>query len=117
MKNDAIERCARMAVAMPLFAFVLVATTSLRADEFAILRCYGSYADNKGFIDRAFAAQERHPKLLDEIWFELRTGRDTSARGGVPDQGRRAQGFSPAARRLCHAPRSNAVNGADLYSH
>jgi len=52
-----------------LFCFALAATATARADEFAILRCWGSYLDNKAFIDRAFAAQERHPGLLDEIWF------------------------------------------------
>ncbi len=36
---------------------------------FAILRSYGSYASNPRFTERAFAAQERHPGLLDEIWF------------------------------------------------
>ena len=36
---------------------------------FAILRSYGSYADNAHFTERVFAAQERHPGLFDEIWF------------------------------------------------
>ena len=36
---------------------------------FMILRCYGHYEANSNFINRAFAAQTRHPGLLDEIWF------------------------------------------------
>jgi len=36
---------------------------------FAILRNYGSYEQNRDFLNRAFAAQERHPGLIGEIWF------------------------------------------------
>ena len=36
---------------------------------FAMLRSYGSYEGNREFTLRAFAAQERHPGLIDEIWF------------------------------------------------
>lgn len=36
---------------------------------FAILRSYGSAAGNPRFTERIFAAQERHPGLIDEIWF------------------------------------------------
>lgn len=40
-----------------------------RVWPFAILRSYGSYAGNRTFTDRVFAAQERHPGLFGEIWF------------------------------------------------
>ena len=36
---------------------------------FAMLRSYGSYERNRVFTSRAFAAQERHPGLIEEIWF------------------------------------------------
>ena len=36
---------------------------------FAILRSYGAYEANRDFLSRVFAAQERHPGLVDEIWF------------------------------------------------
>ncbi|MCQ2389676.1 MAG: hypothetical protein MJ138_08180, partial [Kiritimatiellae bacterium] len=36
---------------------------------FAILRSYGSHASNPRFTERVFAAQERHPGLIEEIWF------------------------------------------------
>ena len=36
---------------------------------FAILRSYGSFAGNPRFTARLFAAQERHPGLIEEVWF------------------------------------------------
>ena len=36
---------------------------------FALLRSYGTYEDNRDFTERVFAAQERHPGLIEEIWF------------------------------------------------
>lgn len=36
---------------------------------FAILRNYGSYEDNRNFLDRVFAAAARYPGLIEEIWF------------------------------------------------
>ena len=36
---------------------------------FIIVRCYGTHLANREFNDRLFAAQERHPGLVDEIWF------------------------------------------------
>ena len=38
-------------------------------NPFVILRSYGAYEDNKAFTERVFAAQERHPGLIEEIWF------------------------------------------------
>ena len=48
-----------------------VAGSASAADAwpFAILRNYGSYEANRAFLDRVFAAQERHPGLIEEIWF------------------------------------------------
>ena len=34
-----------------------------------LLRSYGSAAENPDFTERVFAAQERHPGLIEEIWF------------------------------------------------
>lgn len=48
------------------------APLALTADEgwpFVIVRSYGSYLENRAFTDRLFAAQERHPDLVNEIWF------------------------------------------------
>ena len=60
---------------VPLIAAAVVAgNITAFADEagewpFAILRSYGSAAKNSRFTERIFAAQERHPGLIDEIWF------------------------------------------------
>ena len=50
---------------------VLTADAAEKTGEwpFAMLRCYGGYAGNERFIARTFAAQERHPGLINEIWF------------------------------------------------
>ena len=48
---------------------VLVAALAAGEWPFAILRSYGSYGNNRVFTERAFAAQERHPGLIEEIWF------------------------------------------------
>ena len=34
-----------------------------------LLRSYGSATENPDFTERVFAAQERHPGLIEEIWF------------------------------------------------
>ena len=66
MKNtDWFYRAAVVALA----AVCLQAGAATNEWPFAILRCYGSYAANREFIDRVFAAQERHPGLFEEIWF------------------------------------------------
>ena len=65
---------------------------------FAILRNYGSYEANTNFLGRVFAAQERHPGLVDEIWF-------AGVKGdifGDPDQmGAGAAELSLAAKPIC----------------
>ena len=51
---------------------VAVAGLAAGADDgapFVMLRSYGAYEDNKAFTERVFAAQERHPGLIEEIWF------------------------------------------------
>lgn len=34
-----------------------------------LLRSYSGAAENHDFTERVFAAQERHPGLIEEIWF------------------------------------------------
>ena len=65
---------------------------------FAILRNYGSYEDNRDFLERAFAAQERHPGLVEEIWF-AGCGRDLFA--DPETLGARAFELNRAAKPIC----------------
>ena len=64
---------------------------------FAILRSYGSYAENKLFTDRVFAAQERHPGLFEEIWFCGDGGLDYPA----AERGKRAADSNAGVRERC----------------
>ena len=64
---------------------------------FAILRSYGSYEDNPRFTARVFAAQERHPGLIEEIWF-CGSGDDF---GDPAEQGRIAGERNLGARERC----------------
>ena len=64
---------------------------------FAILRSYGSYADNRLFTDRVFAAQERHPGLFGEIWFGGDGGIDFPAE----ERGRLAAEKNAGVRERC----------------
>lgn len=71
------------------------------ADEawpFAILRSYGSYADNRLFTERVFAAQERHPGLFEEIWFGGDGGLDYPA----AERGKLAAEKNKGIRERCH---------------
>ena len=43
--------------------------TAVAEEPFVILRSYGLYEANRSYTERVFAAQERHPGLIDEIWF------------------------------------------------
>ena len=36
---------------------------------FIIMRSFGCGGDNDEFLQELFAAQERHPGLVNEIWF------------------------------------------------
>ena len=65
---------------------------------FAILRSYGSYADNRLFTERVFAAQERHPGLFGEIWFCDDGGLDFTAE----ERGRLAAEKNAGVRERCH---------------
>ena len=52
----------------------LLSVTAVFADPaptwpFIILRSSGTYLSNRVYMDRVFAAQERHPGLIEEIWF------------------------------------------------
>ena len=58
-----------LGLALGLAAGPSMAVETGRDWPFAILRSYGSYARNRTFTDRVFAAQERHPGLFEEIWF------------------------------------------------
>ena len=65
-----------------LYGVLALTCAAAHADEawpFAILRSYGSYAENRLFTDRVFAAQERHPGLFGEIWFGGDGGLDSPA--------------------------------------
>lgn len=52
---------------------VLFAATAACADDgkwpFAIVRSYGTGDENAQFLEALFAAQGRHPGLVEEIWF------------------------------------------------
>ena len=51
-------------------ALALSAAAAPNADwPFVIVRNYGTYLDNRAYVNRLFAAQERHPGLVEEIWF------------------------------------------------
>ena len=67
-----IRNPAFIGVVVMALSAVLTCATACGASEnwpFVIVRCYGSHAENRVFNDRLFAAQERHPGLVDEIWF------------------------------------------------
>ena len=83
---------------------VAVATTALAGAgatnewPFAILRSYGAYEKNRAFFSRVFAAQERHPGLIGEIWF----GGVKGDIFGDPDRmGEGAAELNLAARPIC----------------
>ena len=62
-----LQKTAAMVLAM---ALAMSAAGATNADwPFVIVRNYGTYLDNRAYVDRLFAAQERHPGLVDEIWF------------------------------------------------
>lgn len=73
---------------------------AVRAEmPFAILRSYGSYEANPKFTERVFAAQDRHPGLIEEIWF-CGCGDEF----GLPaEQGKAAAAENLKARELCRA--------------
>ena len=61
-----MKKCLVLAAVAAMGALAEAATN---AWPFAILRCYGTYEQNRDFFSRVFAAQERHPGLVNEIWF------------------------------------------------
>lgn len=54
---------------MMISSILAAALAATNGWPFAMLRSYGSYERNRVFTSRAFAAQERHPGLIEEIWF------------------------------------------------
>ena len=83
-----------------LIIVMTLVCASAQADvkwPFAILRSYGSYAENKLFTDRVFAAEERHPGLFEEIWFGGDGGLDFAAE----ERGKRAESANASARERC----------------
>ena len=96
-----MKQIKRVVAVFAVLAACATAVAAVKEKEwpFAILRVYGSYVANSNFVERVFAAQERHSGLLDELWF----GEDGDSFAQPAACGAHAAKVNLAARDRCRA--------------